>query len=152
MVGKVLVCSEAAERTRRYLGHLPSLVAGSEEAAALQSGFGTVARLELGESLRLDFCILPQGEAARPLWRPFSACAVGVLVLDKEEETLALAAALAYQRRLRVVCALEEVPLLLSAAPLGAFAIPSGAEAALRALLAPLPGRGVASSEAPSQA
>jgi len=135
-VAKVLVCSESAERTRRYLGQLPSLGAGSDEAAALKSGFGTVARLELGEGLRLDFCVLPPGEAARPLWRPFSACAVGVLVLDAEEETLALAAALAYQRRLRVVCALEDVPPLLAAAPLGALAAPEGADSALRALLA----------------
>ncbi len=147
MVAKVLVCSETAERTRRYLGQIPNLGAGSEEAAALESGFGTVARLELGESLRLDFCVLPPGEAARPLWRPFSASAVGVLVLDAEEETLALAAALAYQRRLRVVCALPEVPPLLVAAPLGAAAAPTGAESALRALLAPHQDRGGAVGE-----
>jgi CheY-like chemotaxis protein len=140
-VAKVLVCSEAPERTRRYLGQLPNLAAGSDEAAALQNGFGTVARLELGEGLRLDFCILPSGEAARPLWRPFSACGVGVLVLDAEEETLALAAALAYQRRLRVVCALEDVPPLLAGAPLGAVAAPGGAESALRALLVQPQGR-----------
>jgi CheY-like chemotaxis protein len=149
-VAKVLVCSESGERTRRYLGQLPNLGAGSDEAAALQSGFGTVARLELGESLRLDFCILPPGEAARPLWRPFSACAVGVLVLDGEEETLALAASLAYQRRLRVVCALSDVPPLLAAAPLGAVAAPTGVEAALRALLAAPQGRTSAWAEAPA--
>jgi CheY-like chemotaxis protein len=149
-VAKVLVCSETPERTRRYLAQLPNLGAGSEEAAALQSGFGTVARLELGENLRLDFCVLPPGEAARPLWRPFSASAVGVLVLDAEEETLALAAALAYQRRLPVVCALQEVPPLLAAAPLGASAAPAGAESALRALLVPHHGRAKsAGAEAP---
>jgi CheY-like chemotaxis protein len=149
-VAKVLVCSHSADRTRRYLGQLPSLGAGAEEAAALESGFGTVARLELGESLRLDFCILPPGEATRPLWGPFSAGAVGVLVLDAEEETLALAAALAYQRRLRVVCALPEVPTLLAAAPLGVSAAPDGAESALRALLAPPHGHGGAVAEVPS--
>ncbi len=141
-VAKVLVCGETPERIRRYLGQIPNLGAGSEEAAALESGFGTVARLELGESLRLDFCVLPPGEAARPLWRPFSASAVGVLVLDAEEETLAQAASLADQRRLRVVCALPEVPPLLAAAPLGAAAAPAGAESALRALLVPHQGRG----------
>ena len=140
-VAKVLLCGLGAERTRRFLAQLPNLSTGPEDAAALESGFGTVARLDLGESLRLDFCVLPHGEAARPLWRPFSACAVGVLVLDAEEETLALAAALAYQRRLRVVCALPEVPPLLQAAPLGAVAVPLGPEAALRALLLPPPGR-----------
>lgn len=149
-VAKVLVCSQAAEKTRRYLGQLPNLGAGAEETAALESGFGTVARLELGESLRLDFCILPTGEAARPLWGPFSACAVGVLVLDAEEETLAMASALAYQKRLRVVCAMKEVPPLLAAAPLGAEAAPAGAEAALRALLAPPQGRGGALAEVTS--
>ena len=86
--------------------------------------------------------MLPPGEAARPLWRPFSASAVGVLVLDADEETLAQAATLAYQRRLRVVCALPEVPPLLAAAPLGAAAAPAGAESALRALLVPHQGRG----------
>ena len=100
-----------------------------------------MARLELGESLRLDFCILPPGDAARPLWRPFSACAVGVLVLDAEEETLAQGLALAHQRRLRVVCALPDVPPPLAAAPLGATAVAEGAESALRALLASPQGR-----------
>jgi CheY-like chemotaxis protein len=147
-VAKVLLCSQAQEKTRRYLGQLPGLLAGAEETQALENGFGTVARLELGESLRLDFCILPTGEAARPLWGPFSAGAVGVLVLDAEEETLAMATALAYQRRLRVVCALEDVPPLLAAAPLGAVAAPAGAESALRALLAPPQGRGGAVGEA----
>ena len=33
--------------------------------------------LELSEVLHLDFCVLPPAEAARPLWRPFSAGAVG---------------------------------------------------------------------------
>jgi CheY-like chemotaxis protein len=136
-VAKVLVCSAAAEKARRFLAQLPNLVAGPEETAALQSGFGTVARLELGESLRLDFCVLPEGDAARPLWRPFSACSVGVLLLDAEEETLTLAAALANQRRLRVVCALPDVPARLAAVPLGATAVPGGAEAVLRALLVP---------------
>jgi len=135
-VATVLVCSQAAERTRRFLSQLPHLQAGPEEAAALEGGFGTVGRLELGESLRLDFCVLPASDAARPLWRPFSACAVGVLLLDAEEETLALALALAWQRHLRVVCALPDVPPALAAAPGGAAAIPVGADAALRALLA----------------
>ena len=135
MVAKVLVCSHAADRTRRFLGQLPSLGAGPEEAAALESGFGTVARLELGEGLRLDFCILPGADATRPLWRPFSAGAVGVLVLDAEDDTLALAAALAHQLRLRVVCTAPEVPPLLASAPLGVAAVPEGAEPALRALL-----------------
>ena len=147
-VAKVLVCSAAAEKTRRFLAQLPNLVAGPEEAAALENGFGTVARLELGESLRLYFCILPPGDAARPLWRPFSACAVGVLVLDAEEETLAQGLALAQQRRLRVVCALPDVPPPLSAAPLGATAVAEGAESALRALLVPPQGR--AAEAAPS--
>lgn len=140
-VAKVLVCCAAQEKTRRFLAQLPNLAAGPEEAAALETGLGTVARLELGESLRLDFCILPCGDATRPLWRPFSASAVGVLVLDAEEETLALALTLAHQRRLRVVCALPDVPLPLAGAPLGATAVPEGAEAALRALLVPPQGR-----------
>lgn len=147
MVAKVLVCGAGTDRTRRFLAQLPNLAAGPDEVTALERGFGTVGRLELGESLRLDFCVLPQGDAARPLWRPFSACAVGVLVLDREEETLALGAALAYQRRLRVVCLLPEVPSLLAAAPAGAQAVVASAEAALRALLVPAavraPGVGV---------
>jgi CheY-like chemotaxis protein len=142
MVAKVLVCGVATERTRRFLAQLPNLAAGPEEAAALERGFGTVGRLELGESLRLDFCVLPPGEAARPLLRPFSACAVGVLVLDAEEGTLALAAALALQRRLRVVCALADVPAPLASVPLGASAVSAGAEAVLRALLVPPVARG----------
>ncbi|MGO8971782.1 MAG: DUF4388 domain-containing protein [Myxococcaceae bacterium] len=135
-VATVLVCSQLTERTRRFLLQLPNLLSGPEEVAALEGGFGTVARLELGESLRLDFCVLPGADAARPLWRPFSACAVGVLVLDAEEETLALASALAYQRRLRVVCVLPEVPPLLAAVPFDVQAVPAGADAALRVLLA----------------
>jgi CheY-like chemotaxis protein len=142
MVAKVLVCGVAAERTRRFLAQLPNLAAGPEEAAALERGFGTVGRLELGEGLRLDFCVLPPGEAARPLLRPFSACAVGVLVLDGEAGTVALAAALASQRQLRVVCALPDIPPLLASAPLGASALSAGAEGVLRALLVPPSARG----------
>jgi CheY-like chemotaxis protein len=137
VVAKVLVCGHGAERTRRLLAQLPSLVAGPEEVAALEGGFGTVARLELGEGLRLDFCVLPSADAARPLWHPFSAGAVGVLVLDAEEDTLALAAALARQLRLRVVCVGLEVPFLLARAPGGAATVAGGADLALRALLVP---------------
>ncbi len=135
-VATVVLCSHGAERTRRFLAQLPNLLAGPEEAAAWGSGFGTVARLELGESLRLDFCVLPGADAARPLWRPFTASALGALVLDDAEETLALASALAYQGHLRVVCVLPDVPPLLAAAPQGVAAVPAGAEAVLRALLA----------------
>lgn len=135
MVAKVLLCGHGTERTRRLLGQVANLSAGPEEAAALESGFGTVARLELGEGLRLDFCVLPSADAARPLWRPFGAGAAGALVLDAEEDTLAQAAALAFQLRLPVVCTLAEVPPLLAAGPTPVAAVPRGAEAALRALL-----------------
>ena len=147
-VASVVICSQAAERTRRFLSQLPNLIAGQEAAAALDSGFGTVARLDLGESLRLDFCVLPGADAARPLWRPFSACALGVVVLDAEEETLALASALAYQRRLRVVCVLPDVPPVLGAAPAGVAAVAAGADAALRALFAAPERRADEASEA----
>ena len=135
-VATVLLCSQSVERTRRFLAQLPNGLAGPEEAAALESGFGTVARLELGESLRLDFCVLPSADAARPLWRPFSAGALGLLVLDAEEETVALASALAWQRRLPLVCVLADVPPQLAGAPLHALAVPATADVALRALLA----------------
>jgi len=151
MVAKVLLCGHGTERTRRLLGQVANLSAGPEEAAALESGFGTVARLELGEGLRLDFCVLPASDAARPLWRPFGSGAAGALVLDAEEDTLAQAAALSFQLRLPLVCTLAEVPPVLAAGPSPVAAVPRGAEAALRALLV---GRteGPAPAEAPASA
>ncbi|HXX32282.1 MAG TPA: DUF4388 domain-containing protein [Myxococcaceae bacterium] len=134
VVAKVLLCGHGTERTRRLLGQIPSLSAGPEEAQALESRFGTVGRLELGEGLRLDFCVLPAADAARPLWRPFGAGAAGALVLDAEEDTLAQAAALAFQLRLPLVCTLAEVPPVLAAGPVPVAAV-RGAEAALHTLL-----------------
>ena len=46
-----------------------------------------------------------------------------------------------------MVCALEDVPPLLAAAPLGALAAPEGADAALRALLATPQPRAAARAE-----
>jgi len=56
------------------------------------------------------------------------------LVLDAEEDTLAQAAALAFQLRLPLVCTLAEVPPVLAAGPVPVAAV-RGAEAALHTLL-----------------
>ncbi|HZA15170.1 MAG TPA: DUF4388 domain-containing protein [Myxococcaceae bacterium] len=135
LVAKVFVCGSAPEAGRRVLAGVPSLRRVAPEPAAVSSGFGTLGRYELSEALHIDFCLLPPGEASRPLWRPFSAGAVGALVLDDSSQAAAVAHWLAMEARVPLVVVGGRVPPLLAKAPAGALAAGPDLVEALRALI-----------------
>jgi hypothetical protein len=114
---------------------LPGVEAVSAEPTAVKSGFGTLGRLELSEVLHVDFCVLPPAEAARPLWRPFSAGAVGALLMDGSEAAVRLASYLAWEIRVPVAVLGNTVPEKLHGAPAGAVARGDDLTEALRGLL-----------------
>ncbi len=133
--GKVFVCGSGASAARKVLTRVPHLAAVSAEPSAVKSGFGTLGRLELSEVLHLDFCVVPPAEAAQPMWRPFSAGAVGALLMDTSEPSVRLAHYLAWEIRIPVVVVGEEVPAKLHGAPAGAASTGDDLSEALRTLL-----------------
>src|SRR5262249_9829219 len=87
LVAKVLLAARDATVAREALGGLPVLA----PEGAVPESLGTVAELELAEGLRVAFCARPGGELARPLWRPFSSDATGMVLVEVSPLTLALA-------------------------------------------------------------
>ena len=98
LVAKVLLGARDATVAREALGGLPVLA----PEGAIPESLGTVAELELAEGLRVDFCALPGGELARPLWRPFSAEATGMVLVEISPQTLALARFVAHEQHAAV--------------------------------------------------
>ncbi|HET9452106.1 MAG TPA: DUF4388 domain-containing protein [Aggregicoccus sp.] len=135
VTAKVFVCGGGAAAARRLLLRLPQLEAVAAEPSAVKSGFGTLGRLALSEVLHIDFCVLPPAEAARPLWRPFSAGAVGALMLDGSEAAVRLARYLAFEVRVPVVVVGQPLPAALRGAPGGAAQAGDDVVEALRSLL-----------------
>ena len=135
VTAKVFVCGGGASAARRLLTRLPHLEAVAAEPSAVKSGFGTLGRLVLSEALHLDFCVLPPAEAARPLWRPFSAGAVGALMLDGSEAAVRLARYLAWEVRVPVVVVGQPLPSALRGAPGGSAQSGDDVVEALRTLL-----------------
>lgn len=135
VTAKVFVCGNGPAVARRLFARLPGLAAVAAEPSAVKSGFGTLGHLELSEVLHLDFCVLPPAEAARPLWRPFSAGAVGALLMDASEAAVRLASYLAWDIRVPVVVVGEVVPEKLQGAPAGVLAQGDDLTEALRTLL-----------------
>lgn len=135
VTAKVFICGNGPSAARRLFAQLPGLEAVSAEPKAVKSGFGTLGRLELSEVLHLDFCVLPPAEAARPLWRPFSAGAVGALLMDSSEAAVRLASYLAWEIRVPIAVLGSTVPEKLNGAPAGAMARGDDLVEALRGLL-----------------
>jgi CheY-like chemotaxis protein len=135
LVAKIFICGNGPEAARQLLAGLPGLHLVAADPPAIRSGFGTVGRLEINETLQIDFCILPPVEAARPLWRPFSAAAVGALVFDDSEPATRIARWLGWDARVPLAIVGEEVPATLQGAPGGAAAAGTQVLEAVRALL-----------------
>ena len=135
VTAKVFICGNGPAAARRLFARLPGLAAISAEPSAVKSGFGTLGRLDLSEVLHLDFCVLPPAEAAKPLWRPFSAGAVGALLMDNSEAAVRLATFLAWEIRVPLVVMGEVVPEALQGAPAGASAMGDDLTEALKTLL-----------------
>ncbi len=132
---KIFVCGSGPAVARRLLSQVPNIEAVAAEPPAVQSGFGTLGRMDLNELLHLDFCVLPPAEAARPLWRPFSAGSVGALLFDTSEAAVKLAYFLAWDIRIPVMVVGHEVPAELQGAPAGAASVGEDLMEALRSLL-----------------
>lgn len=134
-VAKVFLCAGGPAPTRKLLSGLPGFSRIAAEPAALKSGFGTLGKLEINETLRVDFCVLPPGEAARPLWRPFATGTVGALMLDVSDGAMKMGRFLALDLRVPLVIVGEPVPAELQAAPAGAASVGDDLTEALRSLL-----------------
>ncbi|HVP61732.1 MAG TPA: response regulator [Myxococcaceae bacterium] len=127
-VVKVLLAARDASAAREALSGLPLLAPEGTPVEAL----GTVAELEVAEGLLLHFCIVPAGELGRPLWRPFTAEAAGLVVVELSPATLALARFVADEQHAPLAALADTCPDEL--ARRGASAHP-GAREAVRAVL-----------------
>jgi len=130
LVAKVLLIARDAASAREALGALPLL---APEGVTPES-LGTVAELELPEGVRVDFCALPAGELAQPLWRPFSGDASGLLLLDLSADCVTLARFVAAEELAPVAVVGTECPAALR--PLGARTYPTPRQAVRAVLLA----------------
>jgi len=86
-VVKVLVAAHDASAAREALAGLPLL---APEGAPVQA-LGTVAELEVAEGLMLHFAVVPAAELGKPLWRPFTADAAGLVLAEPAPSAVALA-------------------------------------------------------------
>lgn len=134
-VAKVFICGNGPQVARRVLSGIPRLQRSSIEPDAVKSGFGTLGRFEISEALFIDFCVLPPVEAARPLWRPFSAGALGALVLDDSDQAARVAHWISTELRVPLVVVGGQVPPSLQHVPAGALASGGDLLEALRTLL-----------------
>ncbi len=144
VVAKIIVVGPRAGGV--LLRGMPGLSGVATEPGCLRSGFGTLGRLDLTDSLKVDFVLLPTAEAARPLWRPFSHGAIGALVFEDDEPALKLARFCGFQLRLPLVLiggagpgllAAEQVPASLRGSPAAVSLVDNDFLLALRTLLRP---------------
>jgi DNA-binding response OmpR family regulator len=135
-VAKVFILGKLPAAPRRVMSELRGFAAINADPEGLKSGFGTFGSLALSESLRLDFCLIPTGDSARPLWRPFCAGGIGAIALDMTPDTIGQAEYLAAEWKLPLVAVDHELPGSLARSPAGAAIERGQLEDALRTLLA----------------
>jgi DNA-binding response OmpR family regulator len=129
-VGKVVLAGGGPLARRAALARFQAMP-GFQASAEAPAGFGTLGRLSLGDGVKVDVVELPGDPGLRPMRAPFSAGAVGALVLLPADDDQELVGELARGQRLPVVvCGPSEaaVPRGLREAP-GGFAF-GGADAA----------------------
>jgi hypothetical protein len=91
------------------LGSVPECKLDVEAlAGAIAGQFGTIARIDASDDLSFDLLVLPTGESGSPLWQPFSARALGAIVLLSHGTPVSGAAAL-----LGFLCREQEMPVVL---------------------------------------
>jgi DNA-binding response OmpR family regulator len=95
VAGKLLVAGGGPLARRAALARWSALPGCEPAGEPAWSGFGTVAALALGPLVRVDLLALPDDDALEPLWRPFAAGALAVLVLLPAERLAPRVAALA---------------------------------------------------------
>jgi hypothetical protein len=126
LVVKVFVVGSGPKAGKQVLKTLRGLVAVNSQPASLRSGFGTIGRIEISEALKVDVCMLPSAEAARPLWRPFSAGAVGAMLLDDSEQSMKLAQYFVNEQRLPAIVSNGDLHWgLLARGPVGLKNVPA---------------------------
>jgi len=101
-VGKVVVVGGGPRARRAARGRFQAIPGYQAEGEPV-AGFGTVGRISLGDGVRVDVTELPAEPRLRPLWRPFAAGALGVLVLLPAEGCESLLLELGRVLRLAVV-------------------------------------------------
>ena len=101
-VGKVVVVGGGPLARRAARGRFQAIPGYQAEGEPV-AGFGTVGRISLGDGVRVDVTELPAEPRLRPLWRPFAAGALGVLVLLPAEGCESLLLELGRVLRLAVV-------------------------------------------------
>lgn len=122
VVAKLFICSGAPSVTKRILA-VPGVTRISADPATLKGAFGTIGKLAISDALHVDFCLLPPAEAAKPLWRPFVAGAVGALLLDTTDAAVKIGAFLGKEVRVPVVVVGQGVPPPLQNLPAGSYAV-----------------------------
>lgn len=138
-VGKVVVVGGGPLARKAALSRFCSIPGFGPAQNGDAIAFGTVGRLTLGDGVRIDLLGLPGEPSARPLWRPFAAGAVGVLVLLPADGMDPLLEELARTLKLPVVVcgpSDDRTPELLRSAPAGFAFEGSDPAEGLRALLA----------------
>lgn len=131
LVVKVFVVGSGPKAGRQVLKTLRGLIAVSSNPSSLRSGFGTIGRIDVSEALKVDVCMLPSADAARPLWRPFSAGAVGAMLLDTDEHSM---------KQAQYFVAEQRVPALICGpAPSAHWSLLTRAPAGLKTVPAPVP-------------
>lgn len=128
-VVKVLLGARDGSAAREALAGLPLLAPEGAPVEAL----GTVAELEVAEGLVLHFCVVPAGELGRPLWRPFTSDAAGLVLTEASPALLAQARFVAEEQRTPVAVLGASCPQELSRQ--GAEAHPDAREAVRAVLL-----------------
>lgn len=135
VVAKVFVLGKLPLAARKLMSELPDFTPTGPDPEALRSGFGTVGKLALGETLRLDFCLVPVGESARPLWRPFSSGGIGALVVNVTDDTVKQAQYLSLEWQIPLVFFPEDVPPGLERSAGSCASVKGSLEESLRTLL-----------------
>jgi hypothetical protein len=128
-VVKVLLAARDASAAREALAGLRCWRQRNAGAGAGDGG-----RARGGRGLLLHFCIVPAGELGRPLWRPFTAEAAGLVVTELSPALLALARFVAEEQHTPVAALGESCPEQLTRR--GATAHPDAREAVRAVLLA----------------
>jgi CheY-like chemotaxis protein len=141
-VAKLLVVGGGATAGRAFLKQLAESLPSLSDPSCLRSTFGTLATVPVSEALHLDFVMVPPLDAARPLWRPFTAHVMGALVLDAADAFAGLTRFAAFELRVPLVlvtggafCSVDAVPPFLKGAPGGTRLVTSGLRDAVRALV-----------------
>jgi CheY-like chemotaxis protein len=145
LIAKIVVCGSGSRAGRWLTKALPGVSTVSAEPQALRSSFGTLGRVEVSDVLHVDLVVVPTADAARPLWRPFIAGAIGAIVLEETEGVIRFARYCGFDLRMPLVIAAKTashgmvstdvVPAELRGAPMGVAVVSTDISSVIRSVL-----------------